>query len=82
MTTGFKRAARISYVLKELGVQTTHEPIAYNDNEANIEFVRVNNVAKGVSRHMELRIWYSTRDEYAKGNVDLKYIEEKKHTSR
>jgi hypothetical protein len=72
VTTAFKTAARISNVLKELHITTDRQAIAYNDNEANIDFVKGNSVAKGV-RHMELRMWY-TREEYKKGNVKLEYM--------
>jgi hypothetical protein len=72
ITTAFKTAARITNILKELHIDTNMKPITYNDNEANIEFVKGNSVAKGV-RHMELRMWY-TREEYKKGNVQLEYM--------
>lgn len=72
VTTAFKTAARIDNILKELHISTNMKPIAYNDNEANIAFVKGDSVAKGV-RHMELRMWY-TREEYLKGNVHLEYM--------
>ena len=46
-----------------------------NDNQANIEFVKGNNVVKG-ARHMELRMWY-TRDEYATGKYELLHMDGK-----
>jgi hypothetical protein len=72
ITTAFKTAARITNILNELHINTYMKPIVFNDNEANIEFVKGNSVAKGV-RHMELRMWY-TREEYKKGKVDLEYM--------
>ena len=44
----------------------------YSDNQAMIDFVHGEGVAKGV-RHMELRMWY-TREEYKKGNVVVDYM--------
>jgi hypothetical protein len=72
VTTAMKTAARITNILKEMQIKTQDIATAYNDNEANIEFVKGNSVAKGV-RHMELRMWY-TREEYKKGNVKLEYM--------
>ena len=70
-TTGFKSASRIQNILTEIGIETCSHPVAKNDNESMIEFVKGNNVAKGV-RHMELRMWY-TREEYQMGKVDFEY---------
>jgi hypothetical protein len=72
VTTSFKTAAKINNILKELHISTNNIATAYNDNEANIEFVKGNSVAKGV-RHMELRMWY-TREEFRKGNINLEYM--------
>jgi len=72
VTTGLKKSAHIKNALMEMGV--THNPVAQlkNDNKAMIDFVKGDGIAKGV-RHMELRMWY-TRNEYAKGNVNLEYM--------
>lgn len=45
------------------------KPVLYCDNEAMINFVKGEGVAKGV-RHMEVRMWY-TREQYQMGNVDV-----------
>ena len=67
-----KSTNRIRNILFELGIIPDEIPIIYNDNQATLEFIRGNSVAKGV-RHMELRMWY-TRLEYQKSNVDAEYL--------
>ena len=54
-------------------------PILYSDNEAMIQFVHGEGVAKGV-RHMELRMWY-TREQYKKGEVKLEFMPEAQITA-
>jgi hypothetical protein len=71
MTSGIKISNHIRNILIEMGVETK-TPIVVNDNKAMIEFVKGNGVPKG-SKHMELRLYY-TKEEYIKGNVELKYI--------
>ena len=44
----------------------------YSDNQAMINFVKGEGVAKGV-RHMELRMWY-VREQYQKGQIILDYM--------
>ena len=61
-TKAIKSGKRIQNILEELKI--THNPVTniLSDNEAMINFVHGEGVAKGV-RHMELRMWY-TREEY------------------
>ena len=72
VTTAFKTAKAIMNVLKEMRIKISKVPKAFNDNEANIEFVKGDSAVKGV-RHMELRMWY-TREEYKKGDVEFEYM--------
>lgn len=58
----------ISNVLYELGIEQ-EQPVLYCDNEAMVNFVKGDSVAKGV-RHMELRMWY-TREQYKLGHCTL-----------
>ena len=71
-TTAIKSTNRIRNILFELGIIPDEIPIIYNDNQATLEFIRGNSVAKGV-RHMELRMWY-TRLEFQKSNVTAEYL--------
>ena len=65
--------ARQQNILAELDIP--HDPVAamFNDNQAAINFVKGDAVAKGL-RHMELRMWY-TRDQYKKGKATLEYVD-------
>jgi hypothetical protein len=74
-TSGFKAAARLQNILSEIGVETSAQPTAFNDNQAMIEFVKGEGMAKGV-RHMELRMWY-TREEYQMGKIRFEYMDGK-----
>lgn len=58
----------ISNILYELGIEQ-EQPVLYCDNEAMVNFVKGDSVAKGV-RHMELRLWY-TREQYKLGHCNL-----------
>lgn len=58
----------IGNVLYELGIEQ-EQPVLYCDNEAMVNFVKGDSVAKGV-RHMELRLWY-TREQYKLGHCNL-----------
>jgi len=44
----------------------------FSDNEAMVEFVKGNGVAKGV-RHVELRMWY-IREQYQKGGMLFEHM--------
>ena len=72
VTTTIKTISRISNILKELNFKYDKQSILYNDNQAMINFVHGEGVAKGV-RHMELRMWY-VREEYKKGSITLDYM--------
>ena len=50
--------------MNQIKVKTKDIPTSFNDNEAMIDFVKGDSVAKGV-RHMEMRMWY-TREKYEK----------------
>jgi hypothetical protein len=71
-TTTFKTGSKIKNILKELNVMPENQVVAYNDNEATIDFIKGDSVTKGV-RHMELRMWY-TREEYKKGDIKLEFM--------
>ena len=74
-TTAFKTANYVSNVLTELGISTSGRPRLFNDNEANINFVKGKSIVKG-ARHMELRMWYN-RDEYNSGKFELNHMDGK-----
>eukprot|EP01038_Epipyxis_sp_PR26KG_P018206 gene18206-25611_t len=67
-----KIIARINNILEEMHIKHIYTSQLYSDNEAMINFVRGEGVAKGV-RHMELRMWY-VREQYQKGNIILNYM--------
>lgn len=67
---GMKTIQYISNIIKELGIEQD-QPVLYCDNEAMVNFVKSDGVAKGV-RHMELRMWY-TREQYRLGNSVIKW---------
>ena len=67
-----KVAARLDNTLKDMRIATTDKPIAFNDNEATIAFVKGEHVAKGC-RHMEMREWL-TREQYQMGKIDVEHI--------
>ena len=71
-TTAIKTISRISNILKDMGFIQDGVPILYSDNEAMINFVKGEGVAKGV-RHMELCMWY-TREQYKQGDMNIKYM--------
>ena len=60
----------ISNVIREIGLEQA-TPVLHCDNEAMVNFVKGEGVAKGV-RHMEIRMWY-TREQYRISNVDLQW---------
>ena len=74
-TKAIKSGKRVANILKELKI--VRDPIVqvHSDNEAMINFIHGEGVAKGV-RHMELRMWF-TREEYKKGGLQLDYMEGK-----
>ena len=70
--TALKSVHRIRNILDELHIPIqNNQPTLYSDNQAMIEFIKGNGVAKGV-RHMELRMWY-LRDKVKRGSTDIKY---------
>ena len=71
-TTAFKEANKLINIGKELGIRFIDSPIIYNDNEASINFVKGNNVAKGV-RHMKMREWY-VKEEFKMGIAELEHM--------
>lgn len=71
-TLAMKTTKRIKNVLDELGFKLNSKPMMYNDNEAMINFVKGEGMAKG-ARHMELRMWY-VREQFAMGNVDMMHM--------
>jgi len=71
-TLAMKTTKRIKNILDELGFKLKSKPMMYNDNEAMINFVRGEGMAKG-ARHMELRMWY-VREQFAMGNVDMMHM--------
>lgn len=66
-----KLTSRVRNILDELCVVYERVAELKSDNEAMINFVKGNNVAKGV-RHMELRMW-KLRDTYDRGLDNLGY---------
>lgn len=60
----------ISNIIREIGLEQV-TPVLHCDNEAMVNFVKGEGVAKGV-RHMEIRMWY-TREQYRISNVDLQW---------
>jgi hypothetical protein len=71
-TSAIKTVNRIRNILEEMNFIVKEKPILYSDNEAMINFVKGEGVAKGV-RHMELRMWY-TREQYKMGRISLIYM--------
>jgi hypothetical protein len=73
VSTGFKKAAHTTNILTEMSILPDVTPTqAWSDNEAMINFVRGEGIAKGV-RHMELRMWY-VREYYKQGRVLLGFM--------
>jgi hypothetical protein len=70
-STALKSISRVRNILKELHITIKNQPILYSDNQAMIEFIKGNGIAKGV-RHMELRMWY-LREKVQKGDVIIAY---------
>ena len=73
VTRGFKANSRIVNILKELCQKLSELPRLWSDNEAVVNFVRGEGVAKGV-RHMELRMWYC-RERYKDGSVLIDWMD-------
>jgi hypothetical protein len=71
-TNMMKSIARVSNTADEMNINAVKPSLAYTDNDAMMKFVKGEGVAKGV-RHMEMHMWY-TRDEYAKGGVELHHM--------
>ena len=71
-TKAFKSGNRVLNILKELQIEHNQGMTIYSDNEAMINFVHGEGVAKGV-RHMELRMWYC-REQYKNGKAKLEYM--------
>jgi hypothetical protein len=67
-----KIIARINNILQEMSIIHEYPSQLYSDNQAMINFVKGEGVAKGV-RHMELRMWY-VREQYQKGQIILDYM--------
>ena len=61
------KAKGVRNMLEELLLKFRKVIHMYSDNEAMVNFVKGEGVAKGV-RHMELRMWY-IREEYKKGGM-------------
>jgi hypothetical protein len=68
VSSAIKTMLRVLNILTEMGFTSSSNKI-YSDNEAMINFIKGNSVAKGI-RHLELRLWY-VREEISKGNVDV-----------
>ena len=73
LSTALKSVSRVRNILVELRRLFAGMSNVFSDNEAMVDFVHGNGVAKGV-RHMELRMWY-VREKYKHGNVVLDYME-------
>ena len=73
VTRGLKANSRIVNILKELRQKISELPRLWSDNEAVVNFVKGEGVAKGV-RHMELRMWYC-RERYKDGTVLIDWME-------
>jgi hypothetical protein len=71
-SSAIKTVSKLMNRIREIGFELKDTPILYSDNEAMIQFVHGEGVAKGV-RHMELRMWY-TREQYKKGEVKLEFM--------
>jgi len=69
---GVKTSKRLVNICTELLLPIDPVRKMYADNEAMINFVKGEGVAKGV-RHMALRAWY-TREDYKLGDVDLEFM--------
>ena len=70
--TTLKTIARISNIFQELGLDRDPVSILYSDNQAMINFIKGEGIARG-SRHMELRMFY-TRQRIAHGDVQVVYM--------
>ena len=73
VTRGLKANSRIVNIMKELRQKLSELPRLWSDDEAVVNFVRGEGVAKGV-RHMELRMWY-VRERYKDGSVLIDWME-------
>lgn len=73
VTSGMKTALRLMNILDELNI-TSYGRVStlYNDNEAMLNFVRGDGMAKGI-RHVELRQYY-VREKYLEGRVLVTYM--------
>ena len=71
---GLKSTNRISNLLTELNIYF-EKPDIYSDNEAMLEFVKGNGIAKGI-RHIELKLWYS-KEQYLKQTAEAHFMEGK-----
>ena len=71
-TLALKTFRRIVNIIDEMGFEYVGKPRLHNDNEAMINFVKGEGVAKGI-QHVELRMWY-IREQYAMGNVELVHM--------
>jgi hypothetical protein len=70
-TGAIKSLNKLATILAELGL-AQHEPLLYSDNEAMVNFVKGEGMAKGV-RHMELRMWF-TREQYKQGKFVFEHM--------
>jgi hypothetical protein len=72
-SSALKSLGRIKNILSELNINIhNHQSTLYSDNQAMIEFLKGNGVAKGV-RHMELRMWY-LRDKVKRGDTNIVHV--------
>jgi Reverse transcriptase (RNA-dependent DNA polymerase) len=70
--TALKTLARISSVLEELGITRDPVSLLYTDNEAMLNFIKGEGVARGC-RHMELRMFYA-RERMSRGDISGLFV--------
>ena len=70
--TVVKRAFRVQNVIDELRIPFEKLLQFYGDNQAMVDFVKGDNIAKGV-RHMALRMWY-LREQYRYGSMEWHHV--------
>jgi len=73
MTNALKSICRVRNILTELHMKCAEAgPKVYSDNQAMLEFVKGQGVAKNVM-HMELRMWY-IREKFSQDNINFEFM--------
>lgn len=71
-TSAVKSIERTRNILNEIGIEINKIANLFSDNNAMIEFVKGNSIAKNV-RHMQLRLWF-LREKYSYNHINIQHM--------